>query len=62
MKFSLSSAILFILAVPWASARPATPTTAISAVTSVAAPTSTDVVDTSFAVRVPILKYSLALL
>ncbi|KFG83663.1 hypothetical protein MANI_016167 [Metarhizium anisopliae] len=49
MKFSLSSAILFILAVPWASARPATPTTATSAVTSIVAPTSTDVVDTSFA-------------
>lgn len=60
MKFTLSSAI-FILAVPWASARPATPTTATSAVTSVVAPTSTDVVDTSYAVRLPILKYSLAL-
>ncbi|QLI70408.1 uncharacterized protein G6M90_00g079140 [Metarhizium brunneum] len=49
MKFTLSSAIFFILAVPWVSARPATPTSATSAVTSVAAPTSTDVVDTSFA-------------
>ncbi|KAG8404964.1 hypothetical protein J3459_022415 [Metarhizium acridum] len=45
MKFAFSSALFFVLAVPWASARPATPTTATSAATSVALPASTDAAD-----------------